>query len=235
MKFTSFILVLLLVVSCFTLSACNSESDNSGSPESSAAESSDAASSESADESSVESSDESSDEVSDESSEVTISVISKGCGYEVPGGKGYVVQDDKWPANYSADLTDGVANDKLTYDSTWFSFNTEPDGDGQANTINNIGTVIIDLGTVKNVTGVKANVCTGEVSASIAPIGSIKVSVSTDGLSYSEPFALTLPTASVGWAVGECQSVSAQFVKVEFVKGGNGFHMFTNEIEVYGN
>lgn len=228
MKKLSFVLALILLVSCFTFAACGDKEEESSSASSSEAASDEASAQEPS------SSDEPSDEPA-EPVELTGEVISQGCEYEVPGGKGYVVQDDKWPANYTANLTDGTAMDQLVYNSSWFSFNTEPDMDGEANTINGVGTAIIDLGAVKTVSGAKVNICTGEASSQIAPIGSVVVSVSADGESFSNPFKLNLPDGVVGWAEGGCAPVSARFVKVEFIKGGEGFHMFTNEISVYGN
>lgn len=230
MKKISLILALLLALVCTVLSACGNEPENSSSDSSSVNESTEPSESSETPETSETSEEEPADPIA-----LTGEVISLGCEYEVPGGKGYVVVDDKWPANYTADLTDGVANDKLTYDSSWFSFNTEPDTDGEANTINNIGTAIIDLGEIKTVTGVRTNIFKGDSAASIAPIGSIVVSVSEDGTTFTAPFKLTVPAEDVAWAEGGCNPVSARYVKVQFVKGGDGFHMFTNEIEVYGN
>lgn len=163
------------------------------------------------------------------------SVISKGCKYEVPGGKGYVVNDDKWPANYTADLTDGIAVSELVYNNSWFSFNSEPDVDGEANRIDGVGTVIIDLGAIKSVTGVRTNVYTGNLS-SIAPVGKVVVWVSEDGESYKNPVSLNIPEPdSIGWAEGGFEPVNARYIKVEYTVGGEGHHLFTNEIEVYGN
>ncbi len=244
MKKLSFVLAFVILVSCFAFAACGDKEEENSSASSSEAASDGAsaqepsASDEPSNEPSDEASDESADEPADEPAdpvELTGEVISQGCEYEVPGGKGYVVQDDKWPANYTANLTDGTAMDQLVYNSSWFSFNTEPDMDGEANTINGVGMAIIDLGAVKTVSGAKVNICTGEASSQIAPIGSVVVSVSDDGESFSNPFKLNLPDGVVGWAEGGCAPVSARFVKVEFIKGGEGFHMFTNEISVYGN
>ena len=228
-------LLLALAILCMAFASCNIEKQDESSE---AVESSKTA--ESSEE--VESS-ETAESNEDEAPTVEIAdpialsgeVISLGCQYEVPGGKGYVVNDDKWPANYTANLTDGVFVEQLVYNSSWFSFNTEPDADGEANTINNVGTAIIDLGEVKNITGARANICTGDAGASIAAIGSVVIWVSEDGVTYSNPFKLNLPTGVVGWAEGGCVSVSGRYVKVEFHKGGDGFHMFTNEIEIYGN
>ena len=226
MKNISLILALILVFVCISLVSCGNESENSSVAESSAVESS-----------SNESSEVSENTWSEpvEPIAITGEVISKGCQYEVPGGKGYVVKSDKWPANYTADLTDGVAVDQLVYTNAWFSFNSEPDIDGEANRIDGVGTVIIDLGTEKNVTGVRTNVYMGNVS-SIAPVGSVVFLVSNDGKTFKNPVSLTLPEKdTIGWAEGGCAPMSARYVKVEYTVGGEGYHMFTNEIEVYGN
>lgn len=236
MKKLSLVLALIFVLTCVLVS-CGGETENSSSVESSKAESAQSNQSTESSEESIESSEEPADPFAEavDPIELTGEVISLGCQYEVPGGKGYVVVDDKWPANYTADLTDGIANDKLTYDSSWFSFNSAPDADGEANTINNVGTAIIDLGEIKSVTGVRTNIFKGDAAASIASIGSVVVSVSEDGKTFSAPFKLNIPTEPVAWAEGGCAAVNARYVKVQFIKDGEGFHMFTNEIEVYGN
>ncbi len=247
MKKLSFVLALVLFLTCAVLAACGGESDTSSAAESSKVETSKVetskpATSKPATSKPAESSkpEESSEpEVSEpvvepaEPIAVTGEVISTGCEYEVPGGKGVVLASGEWPCSYTADLTDGVANNELVYDNTWFAFNANPDDDGQANMINDIGTVIIDLGAAKNVSGVKANIAF-DAAAGIAPVGSIVVSVSTDGITYTNPVKLTIPTTPVGLAEGGFEAVSAQYVKVEFTKGGDGAFMFVNEIEVYG-
>ncbi len=226
-------LILAFVLACAVLASCG-EAENSSTAESSNVESSAPESSKAPESSEASETPETSLEEPAAPIAITGNVISKGCKYEVPGGKGYVVQDDKWPANYTADLTDGNAVDKLTYDSSWFSFNSEPDIDGQSNRIDGVGTVIIDLGEAKSVTGVRTNVYTGNES-SIAPVGKVVVWVSDDGETFKNPVSLTIPTTVVGWAEGGFEAISARYVKVEYTVGGEGHHLFTNEIEVYGN
>ncbi len=227
MKILSFILVFALA--CISLVSCGGETENNSTAESSMVEST-------VNESST--APETNEKPNNEPAEpiaITGEVISKGCQYEVPGGKGYVVKHDKWPANYTADLTDGIAVDKLVYNSSWFSFNSEPDIDGAANRIDGVGTVIIDLGEEKNVTGVRTNVYTGN-EASISPVGSVVVWVSNDGKTFTNPVSLTVPELNtIGWAEGGFEAISARYVKVEYTAGGEGYHLFTNEIEVYGN
>ena len=237
MKKLSLVLALIFVLTC-VLVACGGETENSSAVESSSATSSKADTSKKeesskADESSKE--EEKPVEQPKDPIAVTGEVISIGCEYEGPGGKGFVLAQDQWPCDYTANLTDGVANSALDYNNTWFSFNANPDDDGQANMIDNKGTAIINLGAVKKVTGVKANVYTGNESG-IAPVGGIVVWVSTDGTNFTNPVKLNVPAAGlVGFAEGGFEAIDAQYVKVEFTKGGEGAHMFVNEIEVYGN
>ena len=240
MKKLSLVLALIFVLTC-VLAACGGETENSStasSTSSSKAGSSAAESSSSADDSGADESSKEEDEpveTAKDPIEVTGEVISIGCEYEVPGGKGFVLAEDQWPCDYTANLTDGVANPALDYNNTWFSFNANPDDDGQANMIDNKGTVIINLGAVKKVSGVKANVYTGNESG-IAPVGGIVVWVSTDGENFTNPVKLNVPAAGlVGFAEGGFEAIDAQYVKVEISKGGEGAHMFVNEIEVYGN
>lgn len=224
MKHLSFILALVLILTCASLASCNSDSENSSAAESSVNESS-----------YVEESSEAAESSEQQSAEPKL--ISKGCKYEVPGGKGYVVQHDQWPANYSADLTDGAANNKLAYDSTWFSFNSEPDSDGKANRIDGVGTVIVDLGDEKTVTSARTNVYVGSVpSASIASVGTVTISFSDDGKEFGTPITLNMPetSAEVGWAACDIEPTSARYVKLEYTVRGEGYHMFINEIEIYG-
>ncbi len=228
----------LALILAFVIIACGLLASCANSTETAQSSANDVVSNDQATDNSTEVSTEESEEESltpAEPIEITGNVISVGCEYEVPGGKGYVVEDDKWPANYTANLTDGKAVDKLVYDSSWFSFNSEPDIDGKSNRIDGVGVVIIDLGAEKTVTGVRTNVYTGNES-SIAPVGSVVVWVSTDGSNFTNPVSLTVPEKdTIDWAEGGFNAVSARYVKVEYTVGGEGHHMFTNEIEVYGN
>ena len=238
MKKLSLVLALIFVLTC-ALVACGGESDESSAASSAVESSSTSKGNTSKGESSTadDSSEESQAPVEEpkDAIEVTGEVISIGCEYEVPGGKGVIISEGEWPCSYNASLTDGVANPELAYDNTWFGFNDKPDDDGEANMFEGVGTVIIDLGEAKNVTGVKANIFTGGQDG-IAPIGSIVVTVSTDGVTFTNPVKLNVPTGTsvVGLAEGGFEAVSAQYVKVVFTKGGDGAFMFLNEIEVYG-
>ncbi len=219
MKHLSLILALALIFACASLASCGGETESS-----------------TADTSAVESSEASTSETESSEQPKEPQLISRGCEYEVPGGKGYVVKNDQWPANYSADLTDGVANDKLAYDDSWFSFNSEPDSDGQANRIDGVGTVILDLGAQKTVTSARTNIFANSVpSASIAAVGKVVISFSDDGKEFTSPVTLELPeTAEAGWAAGDVEPISARYVKLEYTALGDGYHMFINEIEIYG-
>ncbi len=258
MKKLSLVLALILVLTC-ALVACggddNSSTASSGTASSSTASSSKVESSKPAESSKVESSAADSSDVessTEESSQpevstppveepkapiaVTGNVISKGCKYEVPGGEGYVISSGEWPAAYNAKLTDGVASAELTYDNAWSAFcSSGPDDDGDTNVINGIGSVIIDLGAAKKVSGVKTNVFLGSESGIVAPTA-IVVYTSADGETFGNPVSLTIPTTGlVGWAEGGFEAVDAQFVKVEYTASTEGVFTFINEIEVYGN
>ncbi|MBE6692843.1 MAG: hypothetical protein E7586_05950 [Ruminococcaceae bacterium] len=248
MKKLSLVLALILVLTCAVLAACGGD-DTSSSAASSSASSSKVESSKPAASSKVESSVVESSDVESSEPEVsqppveqpkapiaiTGNVISTGCKYEVPGGEGYVISSGEWPSTYNAKLTDGVAATELAYDNTWSAFcSSGPDDDGETNVIDGKGTVIIDLGAAKKVSGVKTNIFLGSESGIVAPTA-IVVSTSADGVTFSNPVSLTIPTTGlVGWAEGGFEAVDAQFVKVEYTVSTGGVFTFLNEVEVYG-
>ncbi len=146
---------------------------------------------------------------------------------------------------YYADLTDGVANNTISFtDTDWFTFYYHPDLTEQenisqqnSNALGGVGTVGYDLGTVHNLSKVRVNTFLGNYSGVIAP-ESIAVEVSTDGTTYTEVGKKTFakPAAdnkTVGWVEFNLNNTQARYVRIKVDL--NGVMAFINEIEVYGS
>ena len=129
-------------------------------------------------------------------------------------------------ATYNAKLTDGNAYGAMTYDNRWFAFTG-------ANTVDKIGTVVVDLGALYDITAIQVNLV-NDTGAGVAVPEYANLYVSEDGETWSEAIALTVSNANqvAYWAKAEELAVSAQYVKFEVKLGGT--FAFLNEIEVYG-
>ncbi len=129
-------------------------------------------------------------------------------------------------ATYNAKLTDGNAHGAMTYDNRWFAFTA-------ANTVDKIGTVVVDLGALYDITAIQVNLV-NDTGAGVAVPEYANLYVSADGETWSEAIALTVSDANqvAYWAKAEELAVSAQYVKFEVKLGGT--FAFLNEIEVYG-
>ncbi|MBQ3598072.1 MAG: discoidin domain-containing protein [Clostridia bacterium] len=127
---------------------------------------------------------------------------------------------------YNAKLTDGNAYGAMTYDNRWFAFTG-------ANTVDKIGTVVVDLGALYDITAIQVNLV-NDTGAGVAVPEYANLYVSEDGETWSEAIALTVSNANqvAYWAKAEELAVSAQYVKFEVKLGGT--FAFLNEIEVYG-
>ncbi|MBR6506857.1 MAG: discoidin domain-containing protein [Clostridia bacterium] len=127
---------------------------------------------------------------------------------------------------YNAKLTDGNAYGAMTYDNRWFAFTG-------ANTVDKIGTVVVDLGALYDITAIQVNLV-NDTGAGVAVPEYANLYVSEDGETWSEAIALTVSDANqvAYWAKAEELAVSAQYVKFEVKLGGT--FAFLNEIEVYG-
>lgn len=141
-------------------------------------------------------------------------------------GKDYTLSGEE-NATYNAKLTDGNAYGAMTYDNRWFAFTS-------ANTVDKVGTVVIDLGALYDITALQANLV-NDTGAGVAVPEYAEFYVSEDGETWSEAIVLTVSDANqvAYWTEAENLEVSAQYVKFE-IKIGNGAFAFLNEIEVYG-
>lgn len=129
---------------------------------------------------------------------------------------------------YTANLTDGKHPASSNYDSSWFCFSKNANN----NTVNGIGTAIIDLGASYTISNVRAFMRNANGSGVTAPASAV-VSVSDDGENY-RPFgnlAINTTDEIKYWA--ECESSgTARYVKIDFTLAG--VFIFLNEIQVYG-
>ena len=139
------------------------------------------------------------------------------------------VQGDGVNTKYGAKLTDGIASEGFAYnDDSWsLLFNNHNAADG-------IGTIIIDMGEVYDLTKFRAHLANYSGAGVGAP-KSLKVFGSMDGNDYTELSALTLNTGAdaIYWTEATAPANSqARYVK--FVFELNGTFAYLNELEVYG-
>ncbi|MBE6691937.1 MAG: hypothetical protein E7586_01215 [Ruminococcaceae bacterium] len=146
---------------------------------------------------------------------------------------GFYTQSGDWPASYRANLTDGVVADTLKYDDSWYGFNANPSDNGVSNVKDGVGTVVIDLQGLYDIDSVKTHLFVGSESGITAP-SFIRVSASSDGISYSSSVDITVPSYGVNniaWASQDL-TLTGRYVKVEY--GMAGVFTFIDEIKVYG-
>ncbi len=155
----------------------------------------------------------------------------------VKGLNGGVVGYDK----YTANLTDGVADETLTYDNKWFSFYRNVDANGvevpATNAHGKIGTLVYDLGENCTINKARIHVVLGKISSGIQSPRKLTVSVSADGKNYTvfASKSYTLPeteTSEVVWEELTGAARVGRYVKVD-VELHNTF-AFLNEVEVLG-
>ena len=147
-------------------------------------------------------------------------LASSGKTYTVSGsGSGF--------APYNANLTDGKTVNALTYDGNWFGFIVGND----KNTVDGVGSVIIDLGEETDLSAVRVHICNGETAGISAP-AKITVSVSSDNSSFSEPVQIPVnrDTNGVYWT-GSDVSGKARYIKIDLTLSAT--FVFLDEIEVY--
>ncbi len=156
----------------------------------------------------------------------------------------------RWPADYTADLTDGVAADALTFSNQWFAFYYSMT-DGKPNEGMNVdvipkegdtpekhvGTAVLDLGESCTIDKVSINLFLGS-SSGIVPPKSVKVEISEDGETFNEVQTKTYEKPADGDGTvkkedfaGET-AVTGRYVRVSIEL--NGTFAFLNEIEVWG-
>lgn len=167
--------------------------------------------------------------------------IAKGKSYTISGcGTGYVNLEGQWPSDYDANLTDGLAEEELTFGTTknWFGF--YENGENPLNSaVEKVGTAIIDLGS--KVSGInKFRVHFGNhYGNGVNSPEYAKVLVSVDGTNYTEAGNFEIKDATVEefaaisyWSeVVLDTAVEARYVKLEVKL--QGVFAFLNEIEVY--
>ncbi len=249
MKKLSLVLALVLVLTCGVLAACGDETETSSTPatESSEAvtESSEAAteSSEAATESS-EAATESSEpedvsEPEDETPNVEPGDPITTEGTNVALNKSYTISGTGVGRDiYTANLTDGQANNAMAYDGSWFAFYCNGTDNSILNAPDKQGYVIIDLGSEQNINAIRINLA-NNTGAGICSPEKVFVSFSNDGESFERAGKMPLYIASaedtthdgkVYWSELEVEG-TARYVKIDITLLGT--FVFLNEIEVY--
>ncbi len=147
-------------------------------------------------------------------------LASSGKTYTVSGtGTGYGV--------YTANLTDGKTANGLTYDNNWFGFLLG----NENNTVDGVGSIIVDLGEEKDLSDLRVHICNGETAGISAP-AKVLASFSSDNSNFSESVELPVNrnTEGVYWTGAEL-SGKGRYVKLDFTLAAS--FVFLDEVEVY--
>ncbi|MBR5286035.1 MAG: hypothetical protein IKU30_03975 [Clostridia bacterium] len=247
MKKLSFILALVLVLSC-VLVACGDETEASSTPETESSVAADASSEAATEESSEAATEESSEAAVEESSEAATEESTEESetgtivtGGNVAAGRPYTISGNGKPGgNYTANLTDGVAGDDVSaYNDTWFAFYSHPTMDpSNLNAPEGKGYVIIDLGEKKDLTKVRIHCGNQAPSGVNSPLWfDVKISDSADVDSFE--YVAEVPvkdSAEAGnatlayWAEVDINT-SGRYVMISVQ--ANGTWTWINEIEIY--
>ena len=151
-------------------------------------------------------------------------------------GATYTISGTNAPqgTNWTANITDGVASEALDdsrWTNTWFAFGSNhkdgTDADG-----NTIGYVVIDLGSVQNISEVKIHF--GNSGDAGVSGGAHRIFVSEDGQTwnaYGDVFSSASVTAGTTAWLGQVADASARYVKYQAAIWG-AWSPFFNEIEV---
>ncbi len=154
--------------------------------------------------------------------------------YTISGsGEGYEYDDPTWGySSYRANLTDGIALNSLEYNDDWFGFYEGPVI--EPNTIEGVGSVVIDLGKNYNVTEIRAHLRNSDDSNIKVP-NRITASVLTDNGDAYLPigdFTLNSDGNAIYWTTLST-NVVCRYVKLDIELSST--FAFVNEIEVYGS
>ena len=156
-------------------------------------------------------------------------------GTTLKGGENVALQRDQIatavPDGYNTSLTDGAADTDISNDK-WFGFlNSEEEN---ANTTDNTGEVVIDLGARYSISEIKAHFFAGENTENINAPVSATVYVSIDGNTYAKAGVMVIdPEADAPfWATLTSEDAVGRYVKL-LVTTDKGWTLI-NEVEVYG-
>ncbi|MBQ0110004.1 MAG: discoidin domain-containing protein, partial [Clostridiales bacterium] len=169
-------------------------------------------------------------------------LVSKDKTYTITGcGKGYQAEG-QWPSDYTADLTDGIASEDFNFGLTrdWFGFYyNEKAAASVVSAPDGVGSATIDLGSVQNVTKVRAHLENHVPNGFNCPT-SLIVSVSKDGETFTDVASLDIKSTEIEenkviiyWTEKSFDAVAAQYVRFTFTL--QGVFAFVNELEVYAD
>ncbi len=153
--------------------------------------------------------------------------------YTVSGsGDGfYYVNEDGSVSQYQAKLTDGINSDFQNFNNEWFAFYSGTAA--PTNTVNGIGTVIIDLEANYDIYSVRAHLWNCDGANAKAPY-CINISVSENGVDFVNAGSVDInyTTDTIYWGKSVFSSIKGRYVKLEFQL--QTMFAFVNELHVYG-
>ena len=151
--------------------------------------------------------------------------------------KDYTISGNGKPyGQYTASLTDGAAQEKLSYDGNWFTFyhNTGESAAPNVNAPDKVGYVIIDLGGLYDLTSVKAHCYDAKGSSGINGPAALNVYISEDNETWSDAIAVEIPALEAASDYWTETAISGKAQYVKFEAKLNGTFAFVNEIEAWG-
>ena len=143
--------------------------------------------------------------------------------------KGYVIAAGEWPANYTANLTDGEAANELDFTNvSWFAF-CSSESDNGLNAPDGVGAVTIDLGAASNIAAIKVHAFNADVAQGSGIKAPAKMEAYVDGVKLGALTPASTAADTATWWTLEAPA-KGQNVKIEVTL--DGIFAFINEIEV---
>ncbi len=156
--------------------------------------------------------------------------VAYGKSYDAVGYYSY----GEWPCSYNANLTDGIAYGDISFEADdWFAFCTS-EGENGLNAPDGIGSVVIDLEQVYDISSVYVSALVGDNIDNSGISGPKRISVYVSDYEYSDYVYVgdmyTYDDYGATWFALSAD-VAGRYVKIEVEL--NGIFAFINEVEVY--
>lgn len=146
--------------------------------------------------------------------------------------KGFAVAEGQWPADYTANLTDGEYATEIDFNnqSQWFAF-CRSEGDNGLNAPDGVGAVTIDLGAVSNIAAIKVHAYNNDVAQGAGISAPTSVVAYVDGVKLGSLTPASTAADTATWWTLEA-AAKGQKVTLEVTIAENATFAFINEIEV---